>query len=64
MMDGYSRFPEVPESMKGIFAKLGIPEQIVSDNGSNFRSDEMKTISGNVALGIEKLSHTPLNPAD
>ena len=53
MMDGYSRFPEVViiksttagtliRFMDKIFSRLGLPEKLVSDNGSNFRSDEMK----------------------
>ena len=55
MMDSYSKFPEIVilrctkagtliKHMKGIFARFGYPEEVVSDNGTNFRSIEVKNV--------------------
>ena len=71
MMDSYSRFPEVViirctksrtliRHMKIIFARLGFPEQIISDNGSNFISEEMKNYFKQ--CGIKHRKVVPYSP--
>ena len=52
LVDTYSKWPEVVEMqittaektiqvMRGMFASYGLPEQIVSDNGSQFASQNL-----------------------
>ena len=71
MMDGYSRFPEVVivksttggtfiRFMDKIFSRLGFPEKFVSDNGSNFRSEEMKAYLK--SCGIKQRKVIPYSP--
>ena len=71
MMDGYSRFPEVVivksttagtliRFMVRFFSRLGFPEKLVSDNGSNFRSDEMKAYLK--SCGITHRTVVPYSP--
>ena len=71
MMDGYSRFPEVIivksttsktliRFMDRIFSRLGFPEKLVSDNGSNFTSDEMKEYLK--SCGIKHRKVVPYSP--
>ena len=51
LVDYYSKFPEIAvlpslcssaviDALKNIFSRLGIPEELISDNGSNLVSDE------------------------
>ena len=71
MMDSYSRFPEVVivksttsgtliRFMDKFFSRLGFPEKLVSDNGSNFRSDEMKAYLK--SCGIKHRKVVPYSP--
>ena len=71
MMDSYSRFPEVViikctkaktliKHMRSIFARLGFPEKVVTDNGSNFKSDEMKVFFQQCGIGHRKV--VPYSP--
>ena len=70
--DAHSKWPEVQimtsttasktiEVLCELFARFGLPEQLVSDNGPQFVSDEFKTfLKGN---GVKHLRSAPYHPA-
>ena len=43
-----------------VFARFGLPSTLVSDNGPQFASEEMKTFLGQ--LGIEHIKSSPPYP--
>ena len=49
------------EHLKMIFAQHGLPETIVSDNGSSFVSDEFETFL--MSNGIAHVVSSPYHPA-
>ena len=72
MMDAYSKWIEVivmcgttskkiVEEMRKIFATHGMPEVIVSDNGTNFISQESKEFMDN--NGIKQMFTSPYHPS-
>ena len=72
MIDTATRFPEavplknidtitVAESLLEIFSRVGIPRQVLSDNGSQFKSDLMTEI--NRLLSIQAVHSTPYHAA-
>lgn len=72
VVDSYSKWPEVVpvrstttsatvDVLQTIFARNGIPEQIVSDNGPQFTSTEFKTFLDN--NGIKHITTAPHYPA-
>ncbi|MCG8044622.1 MAG: RNase H-like domain-containing protein [Candidatus Thiodiazotropha endolucinida] len=71
LCDYSTKFPEaiplksidtetVAEALLGIFSRLGIPKEILSDQGSNFTSALMKELCK--LLGVKKLQSTPYHP--
>ena len=71
LVDYATRYPEavplkqistesVAEAMISIFSRLGIPEEILSDQGTQFTSDLMKEITR--LLSTKRLKTTPYNP--
>ena len=50
----------VAEELLKIFARLGIPQQVLSDQGSNFMSKMLEQLYK--MLGIEQLHTTPYHP--
>ena len=71
LVDYYSRYPEivhVPEltartvisKLKNIFARWGIPETVISDNGPPFFSEEFKSFS--VQYGFVHVTSSPYHP--
>ena len=50
----------VAEALVDMFSRLGIPEEILSDQGSQFVSDVMKEVSR--LLSIRRLTSTPYHP--
>ena len=50
----------VAEELLKIFARLGIPQQVLSDQGSNFMSKMLEQLYK--MLGIERLHTTPYHP--
>ena len=70
--DAHSKWPEVSimssttavrtiSVLREIFSRLGIPEQLVSDNGPQFLSDEFKQFM--TANGIKHIRSSPYHPA-
>ena len=70
-MDAYSKWPEVLEckqmaestitNLRQVFATHGLPEIIVSDNGSAFVSEQLSTfLSRN---GIRHIRSAPYHPS-
>jgi hypothetical protein len=51
---------EVAESLVSIFSRLGVPREILSDQGSQFTSDLMSEVSR--LLSIKQLRTTPYHP--
>ena len=49
------------EVLRDLFARLGIPEQIVSDNGAQFVSEEFQAFVG--SNGIRHITSAPHHPA-
>ena len=47
--------------LRSLFATHGIPEQLVSDNGSGFRSEEFKQFT--TQNGIKHIFTSPYNPS-
>ena len=72
VVDAHSKWPEVIplsstttsktiEVLRDLFARFGIPEQIVSDNGPQFASEEFQAfIKSN---GIRHITSAPYHPA-
>ena len=71
VIDYGSRYPEVVELLSTnsagvidkfmeVFARFGWPSTLVSDNGPQFASEEMKTFLGQ--LGIEHIKSSPRTP--
>ena len=71
LMDDATRYPEavplknidtetVAEVLVDIFSRLGIPEDILSDLGTQFVSDCMKEVAR--LLSIKQLTTTPYHP--
>ncbi len=71
LMDFATRYPEaiplrktdaatVAEALCHIFTRLGLPQEILSDQGSNFRSDLMKQVAA--ILGIDRIQTSPYHP--
>ena len=72
VVDAHSKWPEVIpvssttssstiEVLRDLFARFGIPEQIVSDNGTQFVSEEFQAfIKSN---GIRHITSAPYHPA-
>ena len=61
VVDSYSKWPEIIPTksinanttinlLRGIFATHGIPEQIVSDNGTQFTSSEFKSFTSKLGI--------------
>ena len=72
MVDAHSKWPEVFEMsqsttvktisvLRHLFAAYGLREQIVSDNGPQFTSDEFKDFT--TANGIKHIHCAPYHPA-
>lgn len=51
----------VAESLISIFSRVGIPKEILSDNGTQFKSDLMKELHR--LLGVKPLFTTPFHPS-
>ena len=71
VVDYATRYPEafaipsqtaelVADALVQLFARVGIPEEIVSDQGTNFMSQLVKELCG--SLGISKLTSTAYHP--
>ncbi|XP_064463126.1 uncharacterized protein LOC135374051 [Ornithodoros turicata] len=71
LMDYATRFPEavalpsieterVAEALVNIFSRVGIPEEVLSDRGTNFTSGLMKEVAR--LLSIRQLTTTPYHP--
>ena len=71
ILDCYSRFPEVEiltsisaksviPRLDSMFARHGVPSQVISDNGPPFQSNEFHWYM--VAMGIQHTTSTPLWP--
>ena len=72
LMDAYSKWPEVVELrsataaktikvLRQLFARYGLPEQVVSDNGSQFTSEEFEEFMKR--NGIKHMFSAPYHPA-
>ena len=72
VVDGHSKWPEVIEMksttsektieiLRQLFACYGLPEQLVSDNGTQFTSDEFARFTK--ANGIKHIRTTPYHPS-
>ena len=72
LVDAHSKWPEVVEMqtttaektiqvMRGMFAAYGLPEQVVSDNGSQFTSQEFADFMKR--NGIKHIKSTPYHPS-
>ena len=57
LIDAHSKWPEIWE----IFFVFGLPEQVVTDNGSQFVSEEFSTFLRN--NGIRHFKSTPYHPS-
>ena len=71
VVDAYTKWPEVIlkknteskstiNSLRTLFAQHGLPDQIVSDNGSNFTSEEFESFC--IINGIKHKLTEPYNP--
>jgi len=71
-VDSHSKWPEVIpmtttsaartiEELRKLFATHGLPEQLVSDNGSQFTPDEFRTFTRK--NGIKHIRSAPYHPA-
>ncbi|XP_063959750.1 uncharacterized protein LOC135155081 [Lytechinus pictus] len=72
IVDYASRYPEavalpnietttVAEAMVEVFCRVGVPQEILTDRGSQFTSDMMKEVSR--LLSIKQLTTTPYHPS-
>ena len=48
----------VIDFISGVVHHYGVPHSIITDNGSNFTADEVKTVCGNMALSSITLPST------
>lgn len=71
MVDAYSKWPEIVRTssitstqtikiLSSIFSRFGTPEQIVSDNGTQFTSEQFQSFC--YSNGIEHLRTSPYTP--
>ncbi|XP_064486070.1 uncharacterized protein LOC135398614 [Ornithodoros turicata] len=71
LMDYATRFPEavalpsieterVAEALVNIFSRVGVPEEVLSDRGTNFTSGLMKEVAR--LLSLRRLTTTPYHP--
>ena len=71
LVDYATRYPEavplkkidtetVAEALVDLYSRVGIPEEVLSDQGSQFTSECMKEVSR--LLGIKQLTSTPYHP--
>ncbi|XP_058446711.1 uncharacterized protein K02A2.6-like [Malaya genurostris] len=71
VVDSFSKWPEIVQTrsittaatvkiLRDLFARLGMPETLVSDNGSQFTSAEFQSYCTN--NGIEHLTTAPFHP--
>ena len=72
VVDAHSKWPEIVEMntttsertiavLRRLFAQFGLPEQVVSDNGPQFTSEDFKLFMQ--SNGIKHLRSTPYHPA-
>ena len=61
MVGSHHRFVHLIRSLRSTFATHGIPESLVSDNGTAFTSDEFKQFTKK--NGIRHVTSTPYHPA-
>ncbi|CAB4018994.1 Transposon Tf2-9 poly, partial [Paramuricea clavata] len=72
VVDAHSKWPEVIpmksttaaktiEVLRNLFARFGIPEQIVSDNGPQFVSEEFRSFMK--SNGVKHITSAPYHPA-
>ncbi|XP_038064022.1 uncharacterized protein K02A2.6-like [Patiria miniata] len=72
VVDAHSKWPEVIQTttatssqtidiLRGIFAQHGVPEQLVSDNGPQFKSEEFETFLKR--NGVKHITSAPYHPA-
>ena len=72
VVDAHSKWPEVIEMsttssgrtievLRQLFARFGLPEQLVSDNGTQFTSEEFATFTK--ANRIKHIRTTPYHPS-
>ena len=75
VMDYYSRYPELKQLtrtrsldvilvMQGVFARHGIPNMAISDNGPQFSSEEFKEFSRDTNLVIKHPHQDTLKQMD
>ncbi len=68
-VDAHSKWPEIYEMtvttanktievLRHLFARYGLPEQLVSDNGPQFTSDEFKHFCAPTGSSTSGLPHT------
>ncbi len=71
MVDYATRYPEavalpkidterVAEAMVDMFSRVGVPEEVLSDRGSQFTGDMMKEVD--MLLSIRSITTTPYHP--
>ena len=72
VVDAHSKWPEVIvgssssaahtiQALRDLFARWGLPEQLVSDNGPQFTSDEFRAFTQ--SNGIKRIRTAPYHPA-
>jgi hypothetical protein len=72
VVDAHSKWPEVVpmssstvartiQALRDMFARWGIPEQLVSDNGPQFTSDEFRVFM--LSNGVKHIRTVPYHPA-
>ncbi|CAM5144711.1 unnamed protein product [Natator depressus] len=72
VVDAHSKWPEVLimesttvartiQNLRGLFSCFGLPEQLVSDNGPQFISQEFQTFMK--ANGIHHITSAPYHPS-
>lgn len=71
VVDSYSKWPEIfkckrptasvtKDFLTELFARFGVPEKIVTDNGTQFTGSEFKTFCK--TLGIDHITTSPYHP--
>ena len=71
VIDAHNKWPEIfvmentsaeeTVSMRPLFACMGLPDQIVSDNGPQFTSDTFKKFA--TANGVKHVTGAPYHPS-